>query len=258
MNLMPSLGALWLALGLSPSTDQTPVPLALVIDTVQEETTRSLHFTFRDPFTNNSDASLNPECDWVFLRGGGEQHNLSGNPTSVIVPASLTGLKLMAIDFRPKTREIDAESMARRWSLNTELPESGTWKVRHYHSMKSLVRWPEDPSTGSATALSKTGQASEIRWMADPTTTPCGSALPFKVYVGGSSASDARVMAVSSEESTRVRGQVDASGVGTFTLPHGGEWRVISRVLRPLQDGSARWALHTSTTSFHAPSEEGQ
>ncbi len=209
------------------------------------------------------------DVEWLFFRAAGRQENRDAatpdadGAVSFVAPA--TDCCLIGLDRRPRVVTMDPAAFVRfqlRRGIAGRAPDSfprtETIRVRLVESMKLLVRVaPEDVSpVPSATAQSKTGQAVELRPLADPTTVPIGSVLPVKVY-GAFDPAGAIVVARQLESGARARSTADGDGVARVTLSEGGPWSVTTVDARALRgdeeaDVEVRWASLT----FHAVDAE--
>ena len=126
--------------------------------------------------------------------------------------------------------------------------------MRRIESAKGLVRVsdPEGrPVRPSAVAQSKTGQAVEIRPLADPTMTAVGSDLPLRAYVLGEKLVGARMLATCIADGVTREAITDESGSCHFRIASTGVWRVEFHDVRPLSDDpEATWAIYSATLTF--------
>jgi len=214
------------------------------------------------------------EVDWLFARSSGEQRNLenvkpAAGESAISIELTRPGVTMIGLDLPPQIEVVSAKD----WSpflltrvaqdqMQPALPavaRGDPARVEHVRSAKTLVRVSGHSAAGhSAVAQSKSGQAVEIRALADPTRVPVGSDLPVRVYVDGEKRTGVRVLASSVTGGTR-QGQVtDATGACHFRITHEGEWRVEVHDLTAAKDKStAYWVLHTATLTFFVSPVQG-
>jgi len=230
---------------------------------------------------------------WLFVRAAGFQENRADvGPTeagtdSIEVLLERTGVTLIALDTRavearvtarelrdflrrtaardasaadssaPAPRPHGADALA---SVLAALPENDQLRVRRVASAKTLVR-VGDPDSGparpSAVAQSKTGQAAEIRPLADPTLVPVGSDLPVRAYVGGDKVSGLKVLATCAATGRTQEAVTEDSGACHFRIDSAGVWRVEFHhcVSGPETPGAAGiapadWTIYSATLTF--------
>ncbi len=230
------------------------------------------------------------QFDWLCVRSGGSQENVhaldpmpaDGQP--MLIPLSSPGVAMIGLDAHPAVVEVpraDLESFLRAHltpeeaaAIKKALPAGERpVRVRRVESAKLLVRVSPDPpgtpDLNSATAASKSGQAVEIRALADPTTLPVGADLPLRFYADGRAAPGARYIATTvngAGKTQTVEGVADSSGIGHLTVSNGGVWWVEFHAVTtppaqpagaPPQADQPDLILHSATLTFAVPSAPG-
>lgn len=207
---------------------------------------------------------------WLFIRSGGAQDNRyeitpvgDGAESRVALTMPAAGCAMIGVDFQPEVVVLTGEQFAGVLAARTgvtpdeALPSRAQVRVRHVRSAKALVRVAHvgdapEAFVDAATAVSKSGQAVEIRPFNDPTRIAPGGDLPMRMYIGGDAFGK-----------PRVRGTHAASGASSEPVPAStpslpvtaaGPWRVEFHHAAPLtNDPDADWAFYTSTLIFSAP-----
>lgn len=212
--------------------------------------------------------------DWLFVRAPGMQTNRENvgpaAPNGDFINLTLTkpGVTLVGLDTKSAVTAVPAQQF-RGFVRRTAPPERATGsvaavadasqvRVRRVESAKALVRVNEAgvPPRGarvshSAVAQSKTGQAVEIRPLADPTTVAVGSDLPVRAYVLGSKEVGVKVLATCVATGQVKWAMTDSSGSCHFRIDAAGVWRIeFHRVKRLHGDPDADWAIHSATLTF--------
>lgn len=212
------------------------------------------------------------DFEWAFVRAAGAQENLERfQPASEREDAVLRrlvepGVTLIATDRRPFVESIPAgewmaflaanlgpEALPADW--RTRIPE-GVVRVRRRESSKLLVRVVGENGwlPNSATAQSKTGQAVELRPLADPTSVALKSDLPLRAYLPAARKDGNKVLAHHHESGRGQTFLTDAMGSGFFTVSVAGVWTVAAHAVRPLADDEgADWELASATLTFEVP-----
>ncbi|MGE0480809.1 MAG: hypothetical protein AB7Q17_10105 [Phycisphaerae bacterium] len=104
------------------------------------------------------------------------------------------------------------------------------------------------PPEPAGVVMSKTGQAVEIRWMADPHALAVRSDVPVRVYVAGGRGVKLRATpdGGAAQELT-----TDVGGIARFKLSQAGVWRIECHHATPVKDDpDADWVLHSGTVTF--------
>ena len=211
-----------------------------------------------------------PGATWCFVRGAGFQenlHDLASAPEeggAVALALEHAGVNLVGVELPARMEDVPAPRFSRflreRVGLEDETPgDQDSVRVRRVESLKALVTVVgEGPVAGhSSMALSKTGQAVEIRLLADPTTVTVGADVPVRTYVEGASCASALVRARSLDHGVEVSFRTDPSGIGCFRLSRSGRWRVeFHQAVRLAEDAGADWLVRSATLTFDAPGRE--
>lgn len=203
---------------------------------------------------------------WMFVRNGGAQDNLDavspvgeGDAAHVEVALGTPGCALIGVDFEPETITLTGAALAGVLKAATgvtpdeALRARAQVRVRCVRSAKALVRVTGEGTEpiDAATAVSKSGQAVEIRPFADPTLLAPGGEMPMRTYIVGDAFGAPRVRARSVATGDVVEPRV--SPTPSLTVSAGGPWRVEfshAAVLR--DDPDADWVLYTATLTFTA------
>jgi hypothetical protein len=209
--------------------------------------------------------------DWLFVRLAGTQENMHEDRVRparaqddfLSVTLSHAGVALIGFDTRPAVQQVagkDLRAFLDRYVESAALPDArppiqptAKLNVRQVESTKTLVRVSAegDQRSHSATAQSKSGQAVEIRPLADPTMVAVGSDLPVRAYVNGSKKVGVRMLATSVAAGKTQQSVTDASGATHFRITHAGLWRVEFHWAEPLKsDPTADWAIYSATLTF--------
>ena len=212
--------------------------------------------------------------DWLFVRAPGAQENRENvgprdaKADFIDVSLSKPGVTLVALDTRPaettctgkqfKTfgrRTMPSEAYNR---VIAAIADTAQVRTRRIESAKTLVRVADPagkPTSHSAVAQSKTGQAVEIRPLADPTMVSVGSDLPVRAYVEGDKQVGLKVLATCVATGKTQEAITDSSGSCHFRLAAAGVWRIEFHHITPLPDDArVDWAIHSATLTFEAPS----
>ena len=209
---------------------------------------------------------------WLFVRTTGTQKNFEPAEIARAVGAggliaATTGtepVSVVGIDLKPAVISVTGRDLKAFLNTRTALGlESGgvrginanrTYRVRRIESATTLVRVPGADAAPSAAAQGKTGQAVEIRPLADPTVLRAGGDLPIRVYVGGAKQAGARVLATNVIKGATREVLTDAEGTATFTVNGDGPWRIEFHHAEPLaRDSGADWVIYSATLTFEVP-----
>jgi hypothetical protein len=233
-----------------------------------------LHVEAGDPLKPERIAWPADIMDWFFVRATGTQENLHKERLQpaqkqddfIAVTLPQSGAALIGFDTRPAVTQItgrDLQTFLSRYIELASLPggrarlsANTAVKVRRVESTKTLVRvrTEDGQRSHSATAQSKSGQAVEIRPLADPTMPMVGGDLPVRVYVGGGKKVGVRVLATSVTAGKTQQLTSDSSGAVHFPITHPGLWRVEFHHAEPLKDDpAADWAIYSATLTFEVP-----
>jgi len=209
--------------------------------------------------------------DWLYVRAAGTQENLHkervrparAQDDFLTVPLAHPGVALIGFDTRPTVTQVAGKNLQAFVARYVEpaslpnprqrFPSAAKLNVRRVESTKTLVRVQTEDGerSHSATAQSKSGQAVEIRPLADPTMVPLGSDLPVRAYVGGSKKVGVRLLATSVAAGKTQQMVTDSSGAAHFRVTHAGLWRVEFHHAEPLKDDpAADWAIYSATLTF--------
>jgi hypothetical protein len=262
------LGALTgvLALGLSPAAAQSVMYLGPQTYQARVGERLRLHVDTGRGLAVQRAEWPTDRVAWFLVRAGGTQQNRDrvqperAGEGFVTVPLDHVGVTLIGMDAKPRVTDLPAQDF--RTLLTAHVgdgaPRTGSVRVRRIESAKTLVRVLADQAVPahSAIAQSKTGQAAEIRPLADPTMVKAGSDLPVRVYVDGSKKARVRVSATSVAAGKTYEFVTDATGAGHFRVTHPGVWRIEFCHVEPLaNDQQADWALYCATLTFQVASE---
>lgn len=210
------------------------------------------------------------EIRWLFVRGHGVQENrdtlapLLTDPQSAIAPAATPGVNMIGLDFRPRqTTRTAAELRDELASRAAEIPDTLTiladdarLTVRYVASAKLLLQLPGESGPDESTvSTSKSGQAVEIRPLANPMRLPVGSDFPMRLYTGGDKRGEVRVIATHAASATQRQIDVDRGAFANLTLTHAGRWYVEFTHVEPRRDSDgsgADWIVWSATLTFDA------
>jgi hypothetical protein len=213
--------------------------------------------------------------DWLFVRAPGTQENRENvgprdaNGDFIEVPLSKPGATLIALDTKPVETTISGrqfKAFARRTMSSQAyeatvagIADTTQVRTRRIESAKTLVRVADPtgkPASCSAVAQSKTGQAVEIRPLADPTMAAVGSDLPVRAYVGGDKLAAAKVLATCVVSGKTQEAITDSSGSCYFRIDTAGVWRVEFHHITPVPDDEkVDRAIYSATLTFETPKE---
>jgi hypothetical protein len=194
-------------------------------------------------------------CEHFFVRSGGGQLNLAprllAGRAAVPTPPGAGELHLCGLDLEPYEQLVPAAP----WSAfltghGLDAAVDAPARVRRTESAKAL--WRPGPGPPCAVALAKTGQAVELRPVADPTTLAAFGDLPLRGYAPGGAAGG-RLRAVHQETGDVRTGTLDAEGLGHLSLGLAGRWTITLTVVRALEDGV--WSLATASLTFTTEGE---
>ncbi|MFT4538684.1 MAG: hypothetical protein ACI841_001208 [Planctomycetota bacterium] len=210
---------------------------------------------------------------WLFVRAAGGQQNYGperpfpraeGALVLRLAPGDAT---LVGAELERRSERIAAEQLLEFIELHVspqarpkELSSAaliGPQLVRRTESLKLVVRSDRSKIQPSGSAQAKSGQYAEIRPFADPTRTPVGSDLPFRVYLPGG-AKHGRLTATHLPSGAKQVVALDAAGIGYITLNAVGTWTLQAHSFRKIEEpdsGDKRqsaWDLVSTTLVFEA------
>ncbi|MEE8466855.1 MAG: hypothetical protein V3T22_00270, partial [Planctomycetota bacterium] len=129
-------------------------------------------------------------------------------------------------------------------------------RVRRLESMKLLLR-PEGGGqvrVPSAVLMAKTGQAVELRPLADPTTVSPGSDLPLRVYTISGETQGLTITALHEPSGARRQVVTGPGGTAHLRIHAAGRWILeVHQVLELAGARGADFELRSATLSFVAP-----
>lgn len=209
---------------------------------------------------------------WLFVRTSGTQKNFEpaeiaravGAGGAIVAATGPERVSVVGIDLKPVVVPVSGRELKSFLNTRTALGlETGgtrginanrTYRVRRIESATTLVRVPGSDAAPSAVAQGKTGQAVEIRPLADPTSIRVGGDLPIRVYIGGAKRAGARVLATEMIVGTTHEVLTDAAGTAAFTITSAGPWRIEFHHAEPLaRDSGADWVIYSATLTFEVP-----
>lgn len=214
--------------------------------------------------------------NWLFLRAPGTQSNLqqvqtSGSPpdrASIELPPGeygsegvVVGLDL-GVHIEPVTPASWQRFLLERTGLaqtEQDVPQSAAAapvRVRRLESMKLLLR-PEGGAqvrVPSAVLMAKTGQAVELRPLADPTTVSPGSDLPLRVYMITGETQGLTITAFHEPSGASSQVVTGPGGMAHLRIHAAGRWILeVHQVLELTGARDADFELRSATLSFVAP-----
>lgn len=207
---------------------------------------------------------------WYFLRNGGIQENRDAiaprDPGERTVAQAIphAGAAVIGLDLEPVIENwtqagLDAFVNEFRSGSHTvpRIPEANdpVLRVRRVESLRTLVRaipaGIEGNTSASTTILAKTGQAVEIRLMADPTIAATGSDIPIKAYVRGDKCANANGRAICLGDGSVQTFTTDPTGAAFFKLTHGGIWWIEFRHAEKSDDPADHdWTIYSASLTF--------
>ncbi len=198
---------------------------------------------------------------WFFIRGDGTQRNLSqvtaalDDASAVTLPQIPQGCAVIGADFAPRIEILAAADWAvfLKTRSSAPPPELGAApaRVRRIESCKTILRAAPG---GDDSAVSKTGQAVEIRSLMDPTATPPGSDVALRAFVDGNKVAGAHLIARHIESGRTQDLITNPEGIANLRITDAGPWHIeFHRATRLAGDAEADWELRTATLTFKAP-----
>jgi len=219
------------------------------------------------------------ERNWLFLRAPGTQANLqqvltSGTPPNralIALPLGEYGSEgiVVGLDLGVRIEPVTPADWHRFLLEHTGLAESQRGhspfsgsppvRIRRLESMKLLLR-PEGGGqvrVPSAVLMAKTGQAVELRPLADPTTVSPGSDLPLRVYMITGETQGLTITAFHEPSGARTQVVTGPGGMAHLRIRAAGRWTLeVHQVLELNGAWNADFELRTATLSFVAPAAE--
>lgn len=217
--------------------------------------------------------------NWVFLRSPKSQSNFQEVPTvGEEVRSARLALPegnyqsegvIVGLDLKPTDVHIPIADWERfqvqKLGVQAPLPfESafetpGTVRVRRIESSKLLLRLREGKEVPipSAVLMTKTGQAVELRPLADPTTITPGGDFPVKFYTPTSTPAGALITAVHEESGTRTTATTRPGGIAHLRISKAGSWTLEAHELLPLKGTrDVDFELRSASLRFVSPAVE--
>ena len=193
-------------------------------------------FSVRVGEAGQDQASLWPSqrIAWMFWRTGDRQENRhhpeSRGERSVSIDLAPIGASVVGVELDPVIETVPANewrSFSERVSfVDGQAIDQEVMRVRHRESLATIVRAENDQSGASPIATSKLGLHAEIRPLLDPTRPGVGGDMPFRIYIGGVSVPNQRVIATHVESGeTRIM-TTRMGGFGQLRLDRPGDWRM--------------------------------
>lgn len=199
---------------------------------------------------------------WLYIRVSGTQENRDstnlGQPDSdgaqrLMPPAP--GTALIGLDLRTTADMWSADQANQFAQLCRSEPHCFQDSIRVLHTFSATTiipigANPTEPSLNpnNTAATSKSGQASELRPLMDPTAIRGGD-LALRAYVSGEGVAGATLTAVHIPSRTVQTVHTDAKGIGIINLNQAGPWRVAFHTLHPVDD---HWQATSCTLTFNA------
>jgi hypothetical protein len=208
---------------------------------------------------------------WMLVRVAGTQHNFDAPPLDEsarpIATLELAGVGLIGIDLQPREVEVQAASLRRfleergtREQGAEVAPDRPTVRVRRVESFTTLVRCgAPGAAAGRSEATGRTVQEAEIRPLMDPAALRPPTDLPLKLYLGGSPASGARLIATHVPSGAARECRADGSGACVLTLDAPGQWRLEFHSLTRAAEGEEpALVLRSASLTFEVPDAPAQ
>lgn len=272
-NLRHTAAALLATTGIAAATAQTVTYLTPARHTAAVGQRVAVRVEQGDGAVVRPAAWPTERIDWLFVRAPGTQENREdvgpreANGNFIDVPLSRPGVTLIALDTKPAEttnsgRQFKAFAQRAMPSQAYEtvaasIGDATQVRTRRIESAKTLVRVADPghkPASHSAVAQSKTGQAVEIRPLADPTMVSAGSDLPVRAYVGGSKQVGVKVLATCVATGQTREAVTDSSGSCHFRIDAAGVWRIEFHYITSAPDNpNVDWAIYSASLTFEAP-----
>ncbi len=206
--------------------------------------------------------------EWVFVRDSRSQRNHQSAPAgddgmTVRVSPVRAGVTMVGVDLARRVEVMKAEAfgqLAERAGKASETvpgkvpPRDGGVRVLRVESACALVR-----VGGAATdvGVSKSGLATEIRALMDPTALRLPSDMAVRVYADGSGVPGATVIATHAASGAERRTTADDKGIAPVRLDRPGVWRVEFHHVARARDDAADWVVYSCVLTFEAGGGEG-
>lgn len=218
--------------------------------------------------------------EWVFVRDSHSQRNHAGAPIeadgrTLRVSPTRAGVTMVGVDLARRVEVMGVEAFGRlmeRAGKGLEEMQTGPGKapprdqeapardaeaplrVLRVESACALVR-----VGGAATdvAVSKSGLATEIRALMDPTALLLPSDMAVRVYADGSGVPGATVIATHAASGEERRTRADDKGIAPVRLDRAGVWRVEFHHAARSRDDGADWVVYSCVMTFEATRGEG-
>ncbi|GIK18606.1 MAG: hypothetical protein AMXMBFR77_01970 [Phycisphaerales bacterium] len=204
--------------------------------------------------------------EWMFVRDSRSQRNHASAPVeadgkTVRVSPARAGVTMVGVDLARRVEVMGAgefERLVERTGKKPQELETGPGKapprerdvrVARVESACVLVR-----VGGSATdiAVSKSGLATEIRSLMDPTQLLLPSDMAVRVYADGSGVPGATVIATHTASGVERRTTADDKGIAPVHLDRPGAWRLEFHHAAPARDDTADWVIYSCVLTFEA------
>lgn len=274
--------ALWMiaiaVVAAAPASAAPPTTLFLTFTPAQPEVGQSVELQWVAGAGREAQAAPWPDegVAWMLIRAGGGQQNrhdvrpARNGDRTVAVEITQPGVTVIGIDQRPVISEMTGAELREYIERHVgdpavrekarELAADRTYRVQHVASAKVLVRTRSADSNPrpAALAMSKTGQAAELRPAADPTALRVGSDLPVTAYIEGAKKEKIRILATNGATGRTATFQEVSGGSGYFRIGEAGPWRVEFHHAAPVSDHKdAEWIIYTATLSFDVAASGG-
>ncbi|MFT7671093.1 MAG: hypothetical protein ACI8X5_003809 [Planctomycetota bacterium] len=217
--------------------------------------------------------------NWVFLRSPQSQSNFQEVPTlgakeergQLALPAGNYQSEgvVVGLDLKPSLVELPLADWERFQvqKLGAKEPAPftsafetpSTVRLRRIESSKLLVRLREGKEVPipSAVLMTKTGQAVELRPLADPTTITPGGDFPVKFYSPSGTSAGVFVTALHEASGTRTSFTTRPGGIAHMKITKAGAWTLEAHELVPLMGArDADYELCSASLRFVSPAVE--
>ena len=225
--------------------------------------------------------------EWVFVRDSHSQRNHAGAPIeadgrTLRVSPTRAGVTMVGVDLARRVEVMGVEAFGRlmeRAGKGLEEMQTGPGKAPP-RDQEAPPRDQEAPAQdaeaplqvlrvesacalvrvgGAATdvGVSKSGLATEIRALMDPTALLLPSDMAVRVYADGSGVPGATVIATHAASGAERRTTADEKGIAPVRLDRPGLWRVEFHHVVPSRDAEADWVVYSCVLTFEAGAGEG-
>ena len=264
----------------APAFGQRVASLAADRLTLGPGESATLHLETRGPDGVREIAWDEAGIEWVFVRDSRSQRNHPSAPVeadgrTVRVAPTRAGVTMVGVDLARRVEVMGVEEFGRlmqragqAWEESAtgheKAPPPGQEaplrdavaqvRVQRVESACALVR-----VGGSATdvAVSKSGLATEIRALMDPTALLLPSDMAVRVYADGSGVPGATVIATHAPSGEERRTKADDKGIAPVRLDRTGVWRVEFHHAAPSSHDGADWVVYSCVLTFEATRGEG-